>query len=328
LAQYSVATDLNPFVGECYFLPSIGPGPGIAGWRKKAEEMLQFEAEKAKIPVAKFWCEYVQNGEGEAHYNPEKGDIAVKAILHDEISRTKWEKRILSHFIELIKSQVEKDEAWKLANELGGPEPTWSAVAVVHGSENFGATEKYDRYERCCKRAEKLAIRKRFPLIDLPEPVGFDENYIDAEVKDVPEQLPPEQPQIEQPQPAGNGKARPYMPEVTKSHLLEAAQKITKTASDKQRSLLVMLFEKCLAGEGAELKRHAVQNYLYGAASIKDVPDNLVLASLNTWMKPTQDSGGDYKPDEMAAREVVLVYDAALREQGQMDMPLNEEAKP
>jgi hypothetical protein len=173
--------------------------------------MLQFEAEKAKIPVAKFWCEYVQNGEGEAHYNPEKGDIAVKAILHDEISRTKWEKRILSHFIELIKSQVEKDEAWKLANELGGPEPTWSAVAVVHGSENFGATEKYDRYERCCKRAEKLAIRKRFPLIDLPEPVGFDENYIDAEVKDVPEQLPPEQPQIEQPQPAGNGNGKAPM---------------------------------------------------------------------------------------------------------------------
>jgi len=207
LAQYSVATDLNPFVGECYFLPGIGPGPGIAGWRKKAEEMMAFEADKARIPAAKFWCEYAHNGEGEAHYNPEKGDIAVKAILHDEISRTKWEKRILSHFIELIKSQIDKDEAWKLANELAGPEPVWSAVAVVHGTENFGATEKYDRYERCCKRAEKLAIRKRFPLINLPEPVGFDENYIDAEVRDIPEQLPPEPPQPDPQKSNGNGKA-------------------------------------------------------------------------------------------------------------------------
>src|SRR5512137_1884010 len=58
LAQYSQMTDLNPFAGECYYLPGIGPGPGIAGWRKKADEQLEWEARKAAEPLARFWCDY------------------------------------------------------------------------------------------------------------------------------------------------------------------------------------------------------------------------------------------------------------------------------
>lgn len=191
-----------------------------------------------------------------------------------------------------------------------------------YGKPTWGSRSEYARKSMAITRATGKAYRLGFSWIVClagfePTPAEEMDDVVEGKFKAEP-----------QPQPAGNGKARPYMPEVTKSHLLEAAQKITKTASDEQRSLLVMLFEKCLAGNGSELKRHAVQMYLYGVESIKDVPGNLVLASLNTWMKPIQDSGGDYKPDEMAAREVVLVYDAALREQGQMDMPLNEEAKP
>jgi hypothetical protein len=350
LAQYSVATDLNPFVGECYFLPSIGPGPGIAGWRKKAEEMMAFEAEKAKIPAAKFWCEYLKTDEGEAHYIPEKGDIAVKAILHDEISRTKWEKRILGYFIDLIKNGVAKDEGWKLANELAGSEPTWSAVAVVHGSENFGPTEKYDRYERCCKRAEKLAIRKRFPLINLPEPVGFDESYIDAEARDITgtgqiaapkteAQIMNElgyETKIEEPKKAEvesnpkpiNGNGRPYTPGLLIQKLdSRSVAYIGKTATTKQRGLLAMLLEKCFAGEGSELKRKAFQVFLFDRESLNDFRDSLVLAMLNDWLQPVKDSGGDFIPNDMAVREANLAYTAALQSQGQTSMTLNPETE-
>lgn len=189
LAQYSVATGLNPFVGECYYLPGLGPGPGIAGWRVKAEEQLEYEAMKARMPAARFWCDYIMPEDGEADYDPAKGDIAVKAVLHDSISRTTWEQSRLAHYIELAKSGL-KDGAWEIASELVGLEPVRTAVGIVRGSENFGS-DKMGRYERACKRAEKAAIRKRFPRVHLPEPLGFDAmDVIDAELKDVSEAEP------------------------------------------------------------------------------------------------------------------------------------------
>ena len=181
LAQYAVATDLDPFVGECYYLPSIGPGPGIAGWRKKADEQLNYEREQAKEPLARFWCDYVDPTNGEVG-KLEDGDVAVKAILHDALSRTAWEQRTLKYYIELLKAGA-KD--WEAAKELAGSEPTWSAVGVVKKGENFGR-DAMPRYERACKRAEKAAIRKRFPRVHLPEPVGFDDTeVIDTQFNEV-----------------------------------------------------------------------------------------------------------------------------------------------
>ena len=182
LAAYSLATGLNPFAGECYYLPGVGPGPGIAGWRTKADEQLEYEAAKAGVPAARSYCEYVEPGEGEARFDPAKGDIAVKAILRDTLTRAEWEKRRFKYFLEMATAGL-KDGAWEIAGELVGPEPVWTAVGVVRGDEKFsydGKPEKMDRYERACKRAEKAAIRKRFPRVSLPEPSGWDTDMIDA----------------------------------------------------------------------------------------------------------------------------------------------------
>ena len=173
LAQYAVATDLDPFVGECYYLPSIGPGPGIAGWRKKADEQLNYEREQAREPLARMWCDYTEPVNGEVG-TIEEGDYAVKAILHDTLSKSAWEQRVLKYYIELLKAG---EKNWEAARELAGPEPTWSAVGIVKKFENFGK-DAMPRYERACKRAEKAAIRKRFPRVHLPEPVGFDESEV------------------------------------------------------------------------------------------------------------------------------------------------------
>lgn len=171
LAQYSIATDLNPFTGECYYMTGVGPGPGIAGWRKKAEEQLEYEAHRAAEPIARFWCDYEEPVNGETgNLNP--GDVAVKAVLHDTLTKNAWEKRTLSHYIELVKNDI-KENAWDIAKELAGPEPVWTAIGIVRAGENFGG-DKMNRYERTCKRAEKAAIRKRFPRVNLPEPQGFD----------------------------------------------------------------------------------------------------------------------------------------------------------
>ena len=170
LAQYSVATDLNPFLGECYYLPGMGPGPGIAGWRKKAQERLDEECKLANEPSSRFWVDYEEtNGELEK----KDGDIAVKVVLHDSLTKTAWEQSKLSHFIKSVSAGLNKDDAWDIAERLAGSEPTWSGIGIVYKAENFGP-DKFNRYERACKRGEKTALRKRFQSIRLDEPVGFD----------------------------------------------------------------------------------------------------------------------------------------------------------
>lgn len=171
LATYATVNDLNPFVGECYYLPGIGPTPGIAGWRKKADEQLEYEARRAACPSARFWCDYVDAEPGETGAL-QSGDFAVKAILHDTITKMQWEQRILSAMIEFLKNKI--PNAQELATQLIGAEPTWSAIGIVRATETFGP-DKMPRYERACKRAEKAAIRKRFPRVYLPEPAGFND---------------------------------------------------------------------------------------------------------------------------------------------------------
>lgn len=181
LAQYSIGTGLNPFLNEAYYIPGVGPGPGIAGWRRKAQEQLEYEAKQANLPAAQAWSDARPATVYEASFDPEKDDIAYYVTIHDSISRTLWEKRVLSHYIELVKAGM-KDGAWEISKELAGEEPAWTGVGVVKSSENFGSAEKFDRHERAKKRGEKLALRKRFNL-NLPTPVAWDEyDIVEAEV--------------------------------------------------------------------------------------------------------------------------------------------------
>jgi len=186
LAQYSVATGLNPFLGECYYIPGKGAGPGIAGYRKGATEQLQSECRTAGEPSARFWCDYLEtNGETKLS----EGDIGVKVVLHDSLTKSQWEKSKLSAFIECIKAGVDKESAWEIAEKLAGQEPTWSAIGVVRQGENFGP-DRFERYERACKRGEKLALKKRFTTLDYPEPKGFDSGApIDAEFISIEEEI-------------------------------------------------------------------------------------------------------------------------------------------
>lgn len=121
------------------------------------------------------------------------------------------------------------------------------------------------------------------------------------------------------PQPAGG---RPYAPEVLRAKLLERGRLSAGKVTPKQRGLLAMLIGQAFAGEEQhELMRHAVQMYLYGSASLNDVPDGLVLASINDWIAPVRDTGGEYQLSPIIAREIQAVYRAAIANQGQQNLP-------
>lgn len=177
LAQYSAANDLNPFAQECYYLPGIGPCPGIVGWRKKAQEQLIWEAEKAGVNGAHFWIESRDAQPGEAVFDPSK-DIAVIVTLRDWLSSSRWRHEVFETARQL--KEFGSKDPMQEAKDFVGPEPVWTGAGVVYGSENFGARDKFDRRERAAKRAEKIALRKRFPRVNLPEPIGAEVDFVDA----------------------------------------------------------------------------------------------------------------------------------------------------
>jgi hypothetical protein len=185
LAQYSAANDLNPFAGECYYLPGTGPCPGIVGWRKKAQEQLNFEAAAQNETGAHMWTDDRPANIGEARFDPKAGDIAVVVTLHDFLSNKRWRQAYFTTLRELKALGYEQEEAKTEAKLMVGPEPVWTGIGVVFAGETFGKSEKFDRYERAKKRAEKVALRKRFPRVNLPEPVDADEDVIDVQYSDM-----------------------------------------------------------------------------------------------------------------------------------------------
>jgi len=184
LAQYCAANDLNPFAGEAYYLPNIGPCPGIAGWRKKAQEQLNWEAAQQKELGAHFWVEFRDAYPEEAGHDPEKGDIGIVVILHDWLSNKRWRRAYFETFRELKDLGYPINEAEQIAEKMVGPEPVWQGIGVVFSEEKFGG-DKFNRHERAQKRAEKVALRKRFPRIDLADPVNADADYVDGEFTQV-----------------------------------------------------------------------------------------------------------------------------------------------
>jgi hypothetical protein len=179
LAQYASATGLDPFSGECWIIPGKGVCPGIAGWRKKAQEQLEYEAVTAKEDGAHFWVEFTEAVPGDCVFDPTKGDIAYVAILRDSITQHRWRLSVIEASKEFMAMGAKFDESMKQARDLVGKEPVWIGHGVVFSGENFGGNDKFDRRERAQKRAEKLALRKRFPRIHLPEPEGVND-VVDA----------------------------------------------------------------------------------------------------------------------------------------------------
>jgi hypothetical protein len=124
-----------------------------------------------------------------------------------------------------------------------------------------------------------------------------------------------------------NGTPRPYPPGILRAKLLARASNYDgKTATVKQRSLCAMLLGEIFAGPDSELQRHALQNYLFGVSSLKDLSSSLILVILNDWLKPAIDSGGAYHADYIAVQEAQTAYLEAVRVQGQMALPIEGSA--
>jgi len=108
-------------------------------------------------------------------------------------------------------------------------------------------------------------------------------------------------------------KTRPYSPETLKAALEVKAGKSSNAATDKQRNLLGALLSEQFQDD---TKRYEASEWLFGAASTKDIDGAMVKAALD-WLNPQKDDGGAYVIDENARKELSSVLPVALIKQGQ-----------
>lgn len=107
---------------------------------------------------------------------------------------------------------------------------------------------------------------------------------------------------------------RPYSPEVLKGKLEARGGHYRVQVNERQRGLVAMLMEKALGGETSEVakkRRYACLTWLFGTESLSSVPDGVIMAMLQDWLKP-QGQGRDYKADPVAVTELLAVYRTAI----------------
>jgi hypothetical protein len=109
-------------------------------------------------------------------------------------------------------------------------------------------------------------------------------------------------------------KTRPYDPETLKAALeVRAGKAGNYNPSEKQRNLLGALLSEHFQDD---TRRYEASEWLFGAASTKEIDGAMVKVALD-WLKPKKDDGGAYVIDDNARKELSSVLPVALIEQGQ-----------
>lgn len=146
----------------------------------------------------------------------------------------------------------------------------------------------------------------------------------DPQDEDLPaeEEQDPEPPQQEQ-KANGNGKVtRPMTADQLRNAInKKAAGYGDREASGAQVGLLASLLNNIFQDES---KRHNFQAHILGEGSLKKVSGAKVQACLD-WLKPVQDSGGMYVPDEMAEKEAVAAWRDFQVASGQQELFAEQE---
>jgi hypothetical protein len=185
LAQVAKVTHLNPFIGECWYIPGSGPMVGIAGARRIDQEDAARRGGYSTVEVIP--CEPQEAGAVES----EVKDVAAafRAEITDSMATLEYQRMFTATLASLRESGV--TDPVPVAREICGPRPKW----VGYGFSKKGESTRMSKVQAARKRAEADALKKKIMI-----PFGADvaeadvaPDYVDATATDVPERRSREQ---------------------------------------------------------------------------------------------------------------------------------------
>lgn len=183
LAQVSIATNCNPFIGEIWYIPGSGPMIGIKGTRRHATQQIEDAGGRDA-----YWQSDFQPCSGEdAGY---KGDIkdlaaAYKCTITDSVSTAAYQKMFLET-VNALRSAGSTDPVGD-AREICGKRPQWTDYGFSLVSEK----SRMNKQALARKRAESHALQLKFSIPFGAKVAAGDDavdagDWIEAKVQDSP----------------------------------------------------------------------------------------------------------------------------------------------
>lgn len=273
LAQFAMVTGLNPFIGECWFIPGSGPMVGIAGARRKDQEM-------ARERGGYSWTTITPVSAEEAGAPPaELKDVAAafKAEISDSAATREYQK----FFAETIQTMREAgvEDPFSAAKEVCGPRPMW----VGYGYSRISEQSRMNKTQLARKRAEADALKKRIVIpfgAGVAETDAAPDYYVEAE--EVPSGQTAAETRGEISEPVEYGDVdRDFPPDKPKTQ----EQRVMELTGEKPKATTVQEWKQQFAKRFNELSAQGLKGLptIKGNASAEDI--QAAIAAMNEMAK-------------------------------------------
>lgn len=178
LAQFSKVTGLNPFIGECWWIPGSGAMVGIAGARRKDQERAA-ERGGYSFPNTTV-CSPEEAGVSDAEL---KDVVAAFRTEINDSGATSEYQRLFTATIQALREAGVSDP-FSAAKEVCGPRPSW----VGYGYSKKSEPSRMNKVQLARKRSEADALKKRIviPFGAQMAEVDVSPEYVDAESEESP----------------------------------------------------------------------------------------------------------------------------------------------
>ena len=154
LAQFSKVTGLNPFIGECWWIPGSGAMVGIAGARRLEQEQAR-QTGSSSSPNFSV-CDAQEAGATEV----ELKDVIAAFRCEINDSHASWEYvKMFTATLDSLRAAGVGDPV-PVAREICGPRPSW----VGYGYSKKSEPSRMNKIQLARKRAEADALKKRIVI--------------------------------------------------------------------------------------------------------------------------------------------------------------------